>query len=212
MSHSFSLSFRSRLTIPAFSAFITALLSRQRIHSLQSVTFHSHHWESDLSQTTIHPPFYDMLGPFTCLSLLGELSIHLNDCLPIDDDELVSLARHWPHLWSLRLLTLVPHGYPWDSGKYVTLRGLASLVECCPRLRWIYLPLDARQVPADIPHRSMVVPLLPVTLIRFVDSPINNPQLVADFLVRVFPSLPCVSHSFESPRGDDEEILLYKAA
>ena len=209
--HSLSLRSHSRPTIPEFPAFLTALGSRQRIYSLQSITLQSRYRESDLSQTATPAPLYDMLRPLTCLSHLRQLSIHLHDCLPINDDELISLARHWPHLCNL-MLSASPalHEHPWELGKYITLKGLGSLVECCPQLQLLYLPLDAREVPADIPQRSTVVP--PSVIILFSDSPINNPQLVANFLTRMFPSLLTVACAFESPRGDDEEILLYRTA
>ena len=48
-------------------------------------------------------------------------------------------VRHRTHVYD----------YPWRSGKYNTLEGLLSLLECCPGLRKICLPLDARVVPVD---------------------------------------------------------------
>ena len=94
MFQSISLCICSRPTIPVFSAFFTALLSRRRICSLRSVTLQSRYWESDLSRTATSTPLYDILRPLTCLSYLGELPVHLDDYLPINDDELTSLVQH----------------------------------------------------------------------------------------------------------------------
>ena len=83
------------------------------------------------------------------------------------------------------------------------------LVKCCPQLGLLDLPLDARQVPADIP-RSVGIPAL--TFIQFSDSPIDDPQLMTEVLARHIPSFRGVSCVFKSLRGDDGEILRYRAA
>lgn len=74
------------------------------------------------------------------------------------------------------------------STKYITLRGLLLLVGARPRLEYVDLCLDARVVStsgAGMDTRSTTV-----TLLSCPGSPINDPRLVAMFLLKHFSMYP----------------------
>lgn len=157
MFRSFVLRHRSPPPTDAIFAFFTALASRQRTCSLRSIhlapvlpdhidTLHVASGESDELATHDHLT-YDTLRPLTSLRHLREVIIDLGRWFCLDDDDLVSLARNWPLLQTLHFNRRQHvQGHSWRLAKYVTFKGLVSLLECCPDLRDFCLPLDAKEV------------------------------------------------------------------
>lgn len=228
MFRSFALSYRSKTTIESVSSFFAALASRQRTHSLRSIRFSPNlskdgvpfSMSSEIWYLSFYPYFlsFDTFRPLASLSHLRQLHLDFVLCISLDDDDLISMARNWP---SLQVLHLNPKSrfegeaefvYPstLPDVKYVTLQGLVSLIECCPDLRELCLPIDAREVPdCDMPN---VVCHPALWQLRFPDSPISDARLVQGVLTRYFPSVSNVRYSFElssDPDGDDEEIVGY---
>ncbi|KAH0835837.1 hypothetical protein J3R83DRAFT_9706 [Lanmaoa asiatica] len=160
MFRSFVLRHRFPPTIDAVFTFFTALASRQRMRSIQSIRlmpvmsgyagveeYHFTPGEFD-ALAMDYQISYDTLRPLTFLCHLRELVVDVGRWFSIDDDDLVSLARNWPLLQVLHLnCRKFVRGHPWRSAKHVTFKGLSSFLECCPDLRDVRLPLDAREVP-----------------------------------------------------------------
>lgn len=186
---------------PIFS-FFTALDTPQRINSLQSIILSLHHdcfYERLQKVSELEDPSanfclsYETLAPLASFRRLRQLSITLNNQISIDDIELGSLVRNWS---SLEVLWLDCRSGRWPlaGAKYVTLRGLLTLIEACPRLWRICLPIDAEIVPMDA---SPDIRNTAIKTIRLPDSVIKNPWLVAEFFQKHLPSLVDV---FDSAR------------
>ena len=202
------LAHHTKPTINAISAFFTALASPVRARSLRSITLQTREDivpipqesrpEPDVSPFAIHIS-HDTFRPLTSLAHLRELSIQLDHWMSLSDDGLISLACHWPHLQVLDLrceravdLSVnAPEDWrPWGSLGYVTLRGLLAFLACCPDLRSLSLPLDARDVPVDMAEGmdgTMCHPLLESVHFRY--APIHDPCAVATFLECHLPSI-----------------------
>ena len=170
----------SQLTL----SFLTLLASPPRRSSLESITL----TRKDLTAT--HPelediPYslsHDTLRPIAFFSNLRELNIDLMNPISLNDEELVDLARGWSLLRFFRLVSA--NGL---STKYVTLRGLLLLAAACPKLDFLELCLDAREVPTS----GVGMDIRSVTLrhLRCPRSPISDPRLVGMFLSKLFPSI-----------------------
>lgn len=200
---------------PILSCFI-ALATPQRMDSVEAFRFllHANCVQDDKltrPEELENSPLdycltYETLSPLTSFQYLSELEITLHNQISLDDDELVSLARCWPSLQILQL-NCRAGGWPWASAKYPTLRGLLALIEACPDLWNLCLPIDARTVPTD------VSPDMYDTAIRELEVPdglISEPYLVAAFLRTHLPSLTALTAStiWEFPlRGGDVEYL-----
>ncbi|KAF8555134.1 hypothetical protein OG21DRAFT_947729 [Imleria badia] len=170
----------SQLTL----SFLTMLASHPRRSSLQSINLYggdsytTHSELEDLQYILSH----DTLKPLIFLRNLRELKIDLSNPISLDDEELVNLARGWPLLHTLQLVS--NNG---ASAKHLTLQGLLFLVVICPNLESVDLCLDAGQVPTS--GVGMDVRNATVKELNFPRSPINDPRLVADFLLKHFPSV-----------------------
>ncbi|KAF8553304.1 hypothetical protein OG21DRAFT_1523203 [Imleria badia] len=207
-------------TTKAVSALLTALVSRHRARSLRSLTLspdpldveRQHFTPVASNESTMrHHISYDTLRPLSSLCHLRELFIDLCHWLSIDDDDLVSLTRNWPFLHALQLNCEREYVYdhPWRSAKYIPFNGLLSLLGCCPDLRRLSLPLDARMVPVDT---GDIVCNPSLIYLHFFESPISHAHSVQDFLTLHFPSVAQVWFSFKlSPGEVDVEIELYNA-
>ena len=215
---SFTLCHHSPLTPEAVSALFTALVSRHRAHSLRSLTL----WPDCFAQeghrdapVDLDEPFvrqhlsYDAFRPLSSLCYLTKLVLDLGYCFSIDDDDLVSLTRNWPCLQALLLYCQqYVYDHPWRWAKYVTFRGLLSVLASCPDLREITLPLDARAVPVDT---GDVVCNPSLTYLYFPESPIIDADSVADLILRHFPSVTEVTTSFNVlPEAQDDDIEVYQ--
>ena len=205
---------RRPLVQPILS-FFTTLVTPPRIKSLESISlvlhgdcFREDNEAQDAQDLEDSPMYYcltfDTLSPLASFHCLRELYIAMHNQISINDDELAALARCWPSLEVLQL-NCRSGGWPWVTAKYTTLRGLLSLIQACPRLWTICLPIDARIVPMDanpdIRNTLLVCLELP-------DSYVREPRLVAEFLRKHFPSVKMVNtepvwgDAFTMRRGD----------
>ena len=148
MFRSFVLRYCSPPTTDATFTFFTALASRQRTRSLRSISL-----MPIMSDRIDVKGFHSAPGGF-------------------DDDDLVSLTRNWPLLQVLHLNRRQHvQGRPWRLVKYVTFKGLSSLLECCPDLHNFCLPLDAREVLANTGK------IIGNTAVTYIHSP-NTPTVI----------------------------------
>ena len=178
---SFVLHYHSPPTVKAVNALFTALASRQRAHSIQSITLtpDSSRWSSQVDE--FNPQLYVSYETFCLLSSFCHLRrlviIDYTHWFSFNNDELISLARNWPSLQVLRL-DCRRSLCPWKSKKDIALRGLLSLLKCCPDLHELCIPLDATGVPTD---REDVVCNPALTFLEFPESPIDDASLVQHF-------------------------------
>ena len=209
----------SRPSTEAAFRFFTALASPPRARSLHAFVFmpHIYAFEDRVAPVEldelIAPDLlsYDKLRPLSSFCHLRDLWVDIGRCISIGDDELASLAHNWSLLRSLDLkCEQGVQEYPWRMAKYITFKGLLSLLQCCPELHHLSLPLDAREVPIDI---GDVVHNPALTSIHFPDSPISNSDLVTDVLTRHFPCVTKVAASFYTRSGEeDAELELYTSS
>ena len=207
--------YRSRPPTEAVFALFTALASPQRTRSLRSISlkpdFFDVGWHrfspAELDELSMgHHLTYNTFRPLASLCHLRELVVDLGCWFSIDDDDLLSLARNWPSLHMLHLnCQQYVDGYIWRSAKYVTFRGLLSLLECCPDLRSLCLPLDAREVPVDT---GDIICNPALGRIYFPVSPISDPGPVGEILARHFPSVTKVLCPL-SQEEEDPELAMY---
>jgi hypothetical protein len=211
MFRSFVLCYRSRPTIEVVNALFTALTSRQRTCYLRSMSLKPgfsdvmwHHFNpAELDQLWMRYHLtHDTFRPLTALRHLHELVVDLGYWFSIDDDDLLSLTRNWPLLHVLHLeCQHYVDGYIWRSAKYVTFKGLLSLLECCPNLHDLCLPLDAREVPVNTGDIICNPALMRIYL---PNSPISDPDSVEEILARHFPTVAEIRFSFTlSPYSEE---------
>ena len=97
-------------------------------------------------------------------------------------------------LWDLKLAGCHgPHRHFLQAGKHITLNGLLLLMECCPCLRWLSLPMDATSVQAKL---RQITPNSTLTCIEFTELPIQRPYLVARFFKQHFTLIDPVITKF----------------
>ena len=209
----------TRPTTEAVFALFTALASRQRTRSLRSISLKSHMYDVDrfasaeLDELAMgYHLTHDTFRPLTSLCHLRELCVDIGCWFSIDDDDLLSLTRNWPLLHVLHLNCKQQiDGHIWRTAKYVTFEGLLSLLERCPHLHDLCLPLDAR-VPVPVSTGDVICnPAL--TRIHFPNSPISDPRLVEEILARHFPTVETVDFLFTLPRDleDRPDVETYVA-
>lgn len=184
-------------TANTMHSFLTALASQPRQSSLTSVTLdeitsHTHPMD-DISYDLSH----DTLQPLTFLRSLRELRISLDNHISLNDAELAGLARGWPLLQVLELDSI--NG---SSSERVTLRGLLLLSVTCPNLKQVMQSLDSRKVPMTGPRVGADVCGATLETMAFRRSPINDPYLVAAFLLTYFPSIIGVTYWHSSSVPD----------
>ncbi|KAH0835828.1 hypothetical protein J3R83DRAFT_9696 [Lanmaoa asiatica] len=213
--HTFRLYLGGRHTSEAIVNFLTLLTSRSRPNPLRKLTLSigdiSHPVPADqmTSEATTYSLSYKTLQPLAVFGSLHELVIEWSEQISLDDDELADLARSWP---LLRVFNFYcgRGGYPPFSAKYATLLGLLSLVNSCPELYTVSLPLDAREVPVvkeekarETDFACLIVP----------ESPIDQARPVAEFLCKYLPSVTAVDWRFLRPPGTDvQQIIAYERA
>ena len=199
------------------SALLTALASPQRTHSLQVITI-GHHPSiasgAGLSAGDRHgifvryPLSYETLRPLSSLVHLRTLAINLSHPVSLNDQEFAKLVCNWPLLEVLQMTWIRGE----RSSVSITLEGLLSLLASCPKLREISLTLDARDVPAQGMYTDVCNPLI-TSPIHFYNSPLKDPELIADFLLKHLPSMPRVRWTHAShvhPTTDVNSNLEYQ--
>ena len=213
--HTFGLYHQGRQTSEAVVRFLKLLTSRSRPSPIQKLTLSigdiSHPIPADqmTSEAMRHRLSYKTLQPLMVLGSLRVLVIEWSEQISLDDDELAALTRSWPLLQVFNFYC-GRGGYPPCSTKYATLLGLLSLVNSCPELYTVSLPLDARQVPvvkeAEARETRFVCLIVP-------ESPINEARPVAEFLLKYLPSVTAVDARFMRPPGTNvEQIIAYEVA
>lgn len=141
--------------------------------------------------------------PHIC-DLLIEEHIHVG----LDDSDALALAKAWPHLRSLTLMTMSgPLQYqPSPLQPRVTLRGVQHLAIHCKSLRRLGMAIDASRVQSDVLRsfkdseicRSLVLLEVHAPLTR-----VERPGEVAYMLHRLFPSMKTISFA-------ETEVALYR--
>ncbi|KAF8549434.1 hypothetical protein OG21DRAFT_1488534 [Imleria badia] len=178
------------------SSLLTALASPQRTHSLQAITVNhlphiaSGHGLSPGDGNGIfvrQPLLYETLRPLASLVQLRTLVIDLNHPASLNDQQFASLVYNWPLLEALQMT--------WTRGEHssasMTLKVLSSLLISCPELREIGLTLDAMDVPVAGTYADVCSPFI-TSPMQLHNCPLKDPDSVADFLVKLLPSMPRV--------------------
>lgn len=185
----------AQIVTSELSALLTALAaSPRRIDSLQSVVI-KHLRSSEVVGTRVVRPAperlsSEMFRPLTALTHLRRLGIFLKHQVSLNDEEFADLVRNWPRLEVLKIAYNLEYGE--RELESLTLKGFLSVLVSCLELREISLPLDARKVPVGAyPHSNFCNPLI-TSPIAFLNAPIEDPNLVAEFLQKHLPSMPGV--------------------
>ena len=206
--HSFEVTLHTSTIAMDVSAFISALASPQRIHSLQSIIVNKDSFvvprvgisTSDSQGILVRQPLsYETFRPLVPFVYLRKLVINLDHPTSVYDEEFADLVRNWP------LLEVFHFQMMWIQGEHpaplTTLKGLLSLLVSCRKLREIGLTLDASDVPSGASYTDVCNPSITSPL-KFQNSPIKHPDLVAEFLLRHLPSVPGVLDSWYSHPTD----------
>jgi hypothetical protein len=208
--HTFRLCHHDRLTSEAAVAFLNVITSRSLTTPLQKLTLSSGDFSHPVpvdqmaSEATRYRLSYETLQPLMVYGSLRVLEITWSEQISLDDGEVANLARSWPMLEVFNLYC-GRGGYPPFPTKYATLRGLLSLVNSCPELHTVSLPLDARQVPVvdeakacETNFACLIVP----------ESPIDEARPVAEFLFEYLPCVTAVDARFLRPPGTNASQIM----
>ncbi|KAJ7727742.1 hypothetical protein B0H16DRAFT_1383311 [Mycena metata] len=120
--------------------------------------------------------------------------------IDIDDDILRSMALSWPHL---EYLTLTTPNLMSPFVPRATLDSLATFVTHCPELCGLEYRLDARIPPEFVQTPDHRIWNDEITTLSLLDSPVANTEMVASFLLNLFPSLEMITIS--SPLTPDAD-------
>jgi len=167
---------------------LLSLIPSQR-HQLESVRVNSGVWP-----LAPLPWVLDMsvLSPYIPLRNLRILDIETHYSPALTDGDLVEMAKAWPCLEQLHLVK--ESGWQLPTG--LTLQGIVSLIQYCPRLESFSLVFDA-----SVNHMLSCVPRRPDGTViqnervRYMDvcnSPIASPTHVAAFLSKLLPGLKII--------------------
>ncbi|TRM70648.1 hypothetical protein BD626DRAFT_533816 [Schizophyllum amplum] len=122
--------------------------------------------------------------PLLAFTGLVSVSIHVFD-IRFDDTDIARLAAAWPRLRTLSLRCTR------DVVPACTLASLLSLAKACSEFEELALALDATELPVDQPvGHTTDRPPCRLRKLDVMRSPIGSePERVASFLTRYFPSL-----------------------
>ncbi|KAF8414787.1 hypothetical protein L210DRAFT_2863919 [Boletus edulis BED1] len=137
-----------------------------------------------LEDLRLYVPFSNL----RCIQLDIEWKIDLTD------SELLTLVSTWPCLEELRINT----NWGWNTLGGITPNGLLQLLQSCPLLTWIALPIDTR---AEIPPSPTSLGFPPPRYtIDFVDSFIEEESVpaIAAFIASLMASSQLHFHAWSS--------------
>ena len=140
---------------------------------------------------------------FECLRSFKQLhDLHLESSfVDLDNNDLMGLAKSLPQLHSLLFLEA---GDP-DYVPKCTFTGMQYLIQFCPKLERLMLPVDARQIPILAAQPDGEYPSgLHLTTLDLYNVPILNADDVASYLTMLFPVLADFSTIYYQ-EGDEEE-------
>ncbi|KAG1802658.1 uncharacterized protein HD556DRAFT_1437720 [Suillus plorans] len=149
-------------------------------HILLDVVFGPNHNHIDNAFTL------QTFTPLMRFSSLKEVDLSTFCMSLLDDDDLGSIVKSWPHLECLYLGTKCF----WQTPPKITFRGLVTLLATCPDLRNLGLVFDTTKV--DSPTAETLgrgVSNTNITHFHVGCSPIEQPLQVADSLSVVLPCL-----------------------
>ncbi|KAF7311032.1 hypothetical protein HMN09_00646600 [Mycena chlorophos] len=134
-----------------------------------------------------------MLACFSNLQMVQMTAADFNN------KTLRAMARCWPHLRRLELSPAYDSAYPG-----LTIAALLPLAQYCPELFHLSLCLDASDqfIPQDA---DVTISQHNMRTIYLQGSPIKSPQLVAGFLLRIFPGL-CQVYDENGVTTEEEEM------
>ncbi|KAI4528539.1 hypothetical protein K525DRAFT_263159 [Schizophyllum commune Loenen D] len=134
----------------------------------------------------------DALSPLATFARLTRVELAGFDWVDLSDADYAEIARWWPDLVSLALVTD-------RSTPSCTLAALIPLSSSCPRLESLDLSVSAEEVPArtlsgdDLPTTTRRTP--PRFTLRVQNSPITQDEdSVALFLLSLFPTIQEVTY------------------
>ncbi|KAJ7770738.1 hypothetical protein B0H16DRAFT_1411002 [Mycena metata] len=129
----------------------------------------------------------DCLAPLFSFANLTYVSLSHPVGFDLDDAVIRRMATAWPRIESLALHSGTARHLP----TRVTLAGLEAISEHCPRLKSLWITLDATRVP-KIPHKVFPTGQTTLIMINVALSPITTPRAVGKFLGALFPRLKSI--------------------
>ncbi|KAJ7775959.1 hypothetical protein DFH07DRAFT_798896 [Mycena maculata] len=141
----------------------------------------------DSSQVSAHPFHFDLLRTLFCFQGLTHISILIPVAFGLDDADVAELARSWPRLNSLYLVTHASELHP-----RTTLQCLRILAQHCTDLRALHIALDASAIPGCTDHGHGHVSQRTLISLEVADSPIAAPLPVARYISGIFPNLAAI--------------------
>ncbi|KAJ7670585.1 hypothetical protein DFH06DRAFT_139501 [Mycena polygramma] len=182
-------------THPIDFAFVSLLAAPHRATQLRDIQIYV---------TKLHPSqaevSSDVLAPlYSCVNLE---SFDFLGALYIEEPHFARMTVSWPRLLSLRLVNTQPS----PPAPAVHIYALWGMLQTCPQLRKLIMPVDARVTGAfERPAPEGLQPMYAMGDIMFLASPCERADAhpVAAFLNRAFPRLAQFGGTVES-RGPSE--------
>jgi len=167
---------------------IAAIASSCHPHTLASITIKPH--VDIMTQTILFP--HGILRPLLGFSKIEKLVVDDPKCALLDDTEIDLISSAWPALRVLSVHDAAPRLAALNKDIKVTMRGLQTLLERCPRLEELGLVLEAT---VDLLPEKPALPLNKrVTALELSNSPIIDPRRVARVLATMLPRLNVIHH------------------
>ncbi|KAH7902885.1 hypothetical protein BJ138DRAFT_256999 [Hygrophoropsis aurantiaca] len=176
--------------VQEFFAALASSCSRNSIHGIYIQWVPSGLPPRDIAR--LQPLRMDEFRPLLQFHRLQKLTLSIPRPLVLEDAMLLAMADAWPHLSDLYLTI---HG-PWHSGSYITPMAFIALLERCPKLERLNIPMDFSAIDyADFDPLSIDVlriqdrtgALAELTELVLGPYRIAHPRSIARFLSAVLP-------------------------
>ncbi|KAH7911708.1 hypothetical protein BJ138DRAFT_1179323 [Hygrophoropsis aurantiaca] len=150
------------------------------------------------------------IGPLLQFHRLEYLDLDLQCPFIVNDATLLAICGAWPNISTL----LINRGGPWLSDSYATPSGLVTLLERCPKLEFLSLPLDFSSIDSDDSDSDPMsfagykahdtgrgARLQDLVLGPFI---ITHPHAVAKFFATILPGPVRITMRWGEPAEEDD--------
>ena len=183
---SITIDFLERITLDIWLGFLTAMNDGIVHDRVKYITIDARNGQRFDKPFTI-----EMITPLLCYTNLSVIHLASLHGFNFDDASIGAMASSWKELKAFYIETV------WQPPARATFKSLVSIARHNKRLEKLMILFDASTITNDIlkvrPWKGICNKSLRMLDIRC--SPIEDPDLVADFLIDIFPNLVQISFS-----------------
>lgn len=172
--------FRKRIPLDFWLDLLTVLKDGVIHDRVKSIFLHCQHGQRFNQSFTV-----ETISPLLCYTNLSVIHLQSLHGFNFDDNLIEAMASSWKELEALHL------EMEWHPPARATFKSLLSIARHNKRLEKLTILFDASTITNDIlklrPWKGLCNQSL--RILAVLSSPIENPDIVADFLADIFPNL-----------------------